>query len=127
MALSTVWALVNDAQFRGRVVVAIYKAAAAILNGDDPVESSRYKLAREAKDGATMLVGAFIWDVASNPSVEQKGADGQETVTDSDIEYVVSSLWDGIATLRYPPRPEPDDMNQPQQLPYVPPPSEMQP
>lgn len=119
MTLSTTWTLVNNDDFRGRVIVAVYKSAVNILNGTDPVDSPRYRLAREAKDQATMLVTSFIWDVSSNASIELAAATGQEEVPDGDIEFVVAALWDSIAMLRYPPPPVAAPVTT---MPYIPPP-----
>lgn len=96
--LLATWQLVNDQKFRGRIAAAIYKAAENIVNEGGTPESDRFKLANQVRIGPANKIDWFIWKVASNPSIASESVDGQANVPDGDIDYVVASVWDEVAT-----------------------------
>lgn len=103
MSLLSTWRLTKDDDFRGRVCVAVYSAGLDILNSDEDQNSVRYKMALEAKNQNEITSIDFIWPLANNSTISGKSEQGASTdvIPDSDIQYVVSSVWNEVAALRY--------------------------
>lgn len=124
MSLKSVWYLVNDPEFRGRVSAAIYLAATDIVNSSDPETSARVKLAHTVRSQLSMMMDDFVWMVASNPSIAQVAEQGDSSIIpDGDIQYVVSSIWNMLAEIRYPVWVP--DMGSLPVLPVIPPPANL--
>jgi hypothetical protein len=92
-------ALAADTAFQGRVRVALETAAeqiAAEAKGgmDDVVYGKRQALASAVLTSAAQdLLPAFVWAVTANPAISGGS-------TDSDIQFTVNSVWNGIAQIR---------------------------
>lgn len=102
MALSDIADLAAHPAFVRIVTAATVKAAVEV--GNEHYDGSQYKIMRRAL--ASKVLGdaqdwgrVFAWAVAANPQIT---GDSPE----SDIEWVIASVWDPIAGA-YPPEPAP--------------------
>lgn len=102
MTLKSTWQLTRSDEFRGRVSVAVFEAGVDIKNSGENENSDRYKLAVEATSQNNLASESFIWPIACNASISASAEQGVEAVLDGDIQYVVATIWNEIATLRYP-------------------------
>lgn len=93
--------LATDPLFTARVRVAALEAAVGILN-DTPVDgyerhfAGRTGLAQRVIADAGGGLDELTWLVATNPTIGNAGPDA----TDSDIAFVVASVWDSVAGLK---------------------------
>lgn len=91
--------LVRDADFRARVQVAAFKIAQDVLNDGDPDQAGpRYTLARQAFRLDDPVVDKFAWACATNPTIAAAEATSPNSSADSDLDFVVASVWDKVAT-----------------------------
>lgn len=107
MAYTDQFALGNDATFKGRVQVAILKAAAAVQAEDykvlaapvsypgakDALHAARVRLAAAVLDDAATYAAKFAAVVAADPNTAGIAA----TSTDSDLLFTVNALWNAFA------------------------------
>lgn len=90
-------ALAEDGEFQARVRQAVVTAAVAIM-ADAPentpeaiaVHAKRAALANRVLLDPTGLQRAWAYMVVSNPAID-------DTATDSDLQWTVSSMWNAMA------------------------------
>lgn len=97
MAFIDEWNLVNDKVFRGRVSIALFHAALQILEEDPETvnHAARVQVASSVRSNPEGAVQWFILYVATNPNIASMGP---VSSNDSDISWVISSVWDLVAT-----------------------------
>lgn len=90
------WKLVNDEAFRGRVAMALLKAAAEVQAEADsvPEHKARARLAFEITANPVYAVSRFIYHIASNPTI---AAAGPTASADSDLDFVIGSVFTKVA------------------------------
>lgn len=73
-------------------------------------ETSSGRLAQQALIDPSSVSVHFLARLAVNPALAAEACNdcGYSEVPDSDIDYVVTSSWDAIANLIYPPTPDPE-------------------
>lgn len=89
--------LATHAGFRSRVQVAMLITAANVASeaasGDTRKDSLRAALATNVLNDPDGYAIRFAWATVTNPTV----AEGGLNAPDGDLEFVIASLWDGIA------------------------------
>lgn len=87
-------ALVNNAEFRDRVRLAVVTAALQISGGPssgDPDYDSRAEgLAYSALNAPEQIGDRFVWAVAANPAITLNASD-------NDIQFTVNSVWGDVS------------------------------
>lgn len=90
--------LAHDADFRKRVQTAALIDARDILNdGAEDQSGPRYTLARQAARLDEPVVDRFAWECALNPTVAAAEVAARGSAADTDLAYVVASVWDSVA------------------------------
>lgn len=94
----------QDNEFRGRVAAAAVGTALAVLGeegtaGQSPdALSARSQLAQRVLANPLAAVEPLSWAVAANSTVSAAAAEGgASSVSDSDIEYVLTQVWDDVS------------------------------
>lgn len=90
----------TNAIFRGIVQASVTQAAVDILN--DPLRTEQVKsLARTILQGdhagANMFINQFVWQVALNPTIISTSKSGYDKISDTDVDFVVNSVWPLVA------------------------------
>lgn len=92
MSLATDFQLISNLDFKGRVTIAILRAATAIKNEDPstPLHAQRlvWALALNSFQTADAMAGQFLPNVIANPTISAAGP----AATDGDIEFTVNGL-----------------------------------
>ena len=91
--------------FRGRVIACMRKVAVFVLNEDTttPGYQRRRNLAEAiiANPESEMIVDAFLWECASNGTIESTlTTEGVASAPDTDFEYVVNVVFDSVVNLQ---------------------------
>lgn len=90
-------ALAQHKVFRDRVLVATVRTAVAVSaeapTADAAHDAMRSALATNVLNNPLGHVERFAWAVITNPSVAASGL----AATDSDLEYVLTTIWDAVA------------------------------
>lgn len=102
MAFETAVSLAKDEEFHGRVAAAITAAALDVAGERDTqrtfnVRQRRQLLASKVLADPAAEAPRFAWALAANPTIQGSGAGGQASVSDNDIAYVVTSVWDDLS------------------------------
>lgn len=88
--------LAEDVVFRGKVEVAIVKAALAISGEattvNPTVDLERHKLASSVIISRASLIGVFAFACVANGALTASS-------TDADVEFTVNSVWNDVAGL----------------------------
>ena len=98
MAFADQASLAIDSLFRTKVRIAALFAAIAVV-GETPknrgeTDAKRQRLGRDVLiDGCAAKLDAFAWAVAAFGTITALS-------TDSDIQFVVNSLWDDLSGVR---------------------------
>jgi hypothetical protein len=104
--------LVNESAFRTRVEAAAVQAAVNVsgesTNQTDAKSMVRQMYAQKVLNGQADLT-SIVWAVAANPSLLQAYSESehlawtppvpadQSTISDGDIEYTISTVWDDLS------------------------------
>ena len=98
MAYIDQWRLMEDADFRGRVTMALLHAATDIWNepeGDPTGGVGRRRgFAWSVMNSPSGYVGSFLSAVCSNPTISEAGP---VLSSDGDLYFVIASKWDQVA------------------------------
>ena len=90
------YALMESPEFRGRVMLASLAAARNILSevNDTKEGRQRKQLARAILTNPEQFLQLFLLPVIANPTI---GALAPLDSTDSDLDYVIASVWNETA------------------------------
>lgn len=87
-------------EFAGQLRAACVTAAVSILNEDPttPLHDERHALAMVCVRNPGAVTDAFAWAVSTNPTVTDKWTAGEFDSAFNDFGFVLSTVWDSVAT-----------------------------